>query len=129
MQFCAEPGCRRIVPRGRCAAHAHAVAKAADARRQTATARGYQSREWRAFRAWWLARNPLCGARVTGPSAEHSRCVREGRLTYAAYQQVDHIVPVTGPDDPRFLDETAVQTLCRSCHAAKTAAQDGGFGR
>lgn len=32
---------------------------------------------------------------------------------------VDHIVPITGADDPRFYDERNHQALCGSCHDAK----------
>lgn len=113
---------------GRCDAHRRAQVRERDARRLSATERGYQSTAWQRFRASWLSRFPLCGSRLTGPSPEHSQCVRDGRLTYGRYQQVDHIVPVTGPDDPRFLQDEAVQTLCRSCHSQKTAREDGGFG-
>ena len=36
--------------------------------------------------------------------------------------EVDHIVPFKGKDDPLRLDETNLQSLCRPCHATKTAA-------
>jgi len=42
---------------------------------------------------------------------------------------VDHIRPVEGPDDPRFLDFAAVQSLCHRCHARKTATEDSTFVR
>lgn len=32
---------------------------------------------------------------------------------------VDHIIPVTGPDDPRFYDQANHQYLCDRCHNAK----------
>lgn len=41
---------------------------------------------------------------------------------------VDHITPLTGATDATRLDQTAVQSLCRSCHSAKTAREDRGFG-
>ena len=44
-----------------------------------------------------------------------------GLITVAT--DVDHIVRVSGPDDPRFFDETAVQSLCHACHARKTAME------
>lgn len=33
----------------------------------------------------------------------------------------DHIEPVTGPDDPRFFDETNIQLVHHGCHSRKTA--------
>ncbi len=57
-----------------------------------------------------------------GPSAEHSRCRHEGRDVPAT--DVDHIVPVTGPDDPRFWAPANHQSLCHDCHSAKTARGD-----
>jgi 5-methylcytosine-specific restriction endonuclease McrA len=32
---------------------------------------------------------------------------------------VDHIVPVTGPDDPKFYDAGNHQLLCHHCHNVK----------
>ena len=32
---------------------------------------------------------------------------------------VDHIMPVTGADDPRFYDPTNHQALCERCHNVK----------
>jgi len=53
-------------------------------------------------------------------------CRREQTLTPSTV--VDHIQPVKGPEDPAFWDPRNHQALCRSCHSAKTAARDGGFG-
>lgn len=38
--------------------------------------------------------------------------------------EVDHIIPITGPDDPLRLDHTNVRGLCRRHHARKTARID-----
>jgi 5-methylcytosine-specific restriction protein A len=40
---------------------------------------------------------------------------------------VDHVVPVSGPDDPRFLDFGQVQSLCHPCHSRKSALEDSTF--
>ncbi|MDA8123447.1 MAG: HNH endonuclease signature motif containing protein [Deltaproteobacteria bacterium] len=64
--------------------------------------RGYDSR-WANYRASYLRQHPLC-----------VRCQRPATM-------VDHIIPVTGPDDPLFWPETNHQSLCRDDHAAKTA--------
>jgi 5-methylcytosine-specific restriction protein A len=94
--------------------------------RGTSAQRGYGYR-WRKFRDAWIAAHPLCGDRLNGPSPEHSVCVREGRTTAA--QDVDHVARMTGPDDPRFFDETNVQSLCVHCHRLKDAGhRPGGAG-
>lgn len=35
----------------------------------------------------------------------------------------DHIIPITGPDDPLFWDPENHQTLCENCHNQKTAKE------
>jgi len=40
---------------------------------------------------------------------------------------VDHITPVTGPDDPLFWDDSNHQSLCTSCHSKKTATESNGL--
>jgi len=70
-------------------------------RRPSAAKRGY-GRRWRRFTAWFIKRNPLC-----------IRCQR-------ATEHVDHIVPVTGPDDPNFYKHGNHQPLCHRCHNQKT---------
>jgi 5-methylcytosine-specific restriction enzyme A len=59
--------------------------------------------------------NPLC-----------VECAAAGRTVAA--QVVDHIRPHKG-DETLFWDWKNLQSLCGSCHSAKTVAQDGGFGR
>jgi len=82
--------------------------------RETANERGYTYR-WQQVRAGWLRSHPLC-----------VRCEGDGRTVVAT--DVDHIVPHKG-DMNLFWDiEHNVQSLCHSCHSAKTAEEDGGFG-
>jgi 5-methylcytosine-specific restriction protein A len=85
--------------------------RALDRQRPTASQRGYDAR-WRRLRAWVLQRDLyLC-----------QRChasVGDGEMAH-----VDHIEPFHGKDDPRRLDETNLQTLCRSCHSRKTLGED-----
>lgn len=70
------------------------------------------------LRKRWLAEHPLCGDRLDGPSAQHSSCVREDRVTAGTTRE--HIVPLWkgGADD-----DSNLQTLCESCHAVKTASE------
>ncbi len=71
---------------------------------------------WTAYALAWLLRFPWCGQRHDGElSAEHSRCVQQGKRTLA--RVVDHIRSVANGGavfDPRNL-----QSLCRSCNVLK----------
>jgi 5-methylcytosine-specific restriction protein A len=88
--------------------------RALDARRGNATVRGYGFR-WRQYRVWFLSQYPLC-----------VHCEAQGIATLAT--EVDHIVPVTGADDPSFWETSGHQALCKSCHSTKTARENAGFG-
>ena len=70
----------------------------------------YQRAAWRRFRAGILRHRPICEVPGCGIAASH----------------VDHIIPRRrgGAD----FDPANVQALCASCHSAKTALRDGGFG-
>lgn len=88
--------------------------QANDRRRGSPRSRGYTV-SWEKYSRERLKEYPWC--------AEHllTDLLVPGSLT-------DHVVPVKGPDDPLFWDPTNHQTLCWSCHSAKTAREDGGFG-
>ena len=87
-----------------------AVAVKAELERQrpSAARRGYGPR-WRRARAAYLARHPLCVS-----------CGAAGRLEPATV--VDHIVPHKG-DSVLFWDRANWQSMCKSCHDAKTARE------
>lgn len=85
--------------------------------RQNSYQRGY-TKAWAAYSRTWKRTHPLCGERVDGQlHAEHSRCVRDGRI--GAVAVTDHIVPHRG-NQVLFWDETNHQSLCASCHNAKS---------
>ncbi len=86
--------------------------------RPHSAARGYTYR-WKRYRLWFLRQHPLCQC---GPECCPDGCTK-------ASSDVDHIQPVTGPDDPLFWDETNHQALWHDCHSRKTARENGGFGR
>lgn len=66
-----------------------------------------RGRRWMRRRARWLAEHPLC-----------ERCEERERVTAA--EEVDHRIPLwAGGAD----DESNFSSLCRDCHAAKTAAE------
>ena len=119
---CKRPGCPGVTqdPSGFCerhreqglkakAEHKRAMSKMYEARRPDRHARGYGVR-WTKYRAYYLRQNPLC-----------AECQRRGFIKEAKH--VDHIQPVTGPNDPRFYDESNHQPLCHSCHSSKTLAE------
>ena len=112
---CNYYGCKELITAGGyCEAHKKLKQKQVDSNRGTSTQRGYNS-VWRKARKRYLAANPIC-----------VECEREGKLT--ASTEVDHIIPHQGDMD-LFWDEDNWQALCKSHHSAKTAREDGGFGR
>jgi 5-methylcytosine-specific restriction protein A len=54
-----------------------------------------------------------------------AQCQKEGRTTIA--QEVDHIVPFKGKNDPLRLDTKNLQSLCIDHHRRKTRQQQGGL--
>ncbi len=68
----------------------------------------YRTARWSAIRARQLMAQPLCKA-----------CEKQGRVTPA--RDVDHIEPHRG-DLAKFWDTNNLQSLCPSCHGAKTRA-------
>lgn len=123
---CQSYGCSQ--PAETCVEHGRkAQAQAYDIRRGSSSSRGYGAR-WRHYVVAYrneLSRHgiaPLCGARLpNAPSTQDSRCQRDGKVTLGYV--VDHIVPVSGPHDPRFYDPSNHQLLCDGrgygCHDAK----------
>lgn len=95
----------------RCEAHRKAEQRTYNARRPKGP-RGFYGGAWRKLRAHVLRGEPLC-----------RQCRQSGRIVQAT--DVDHIVPrsLGGSDEVENL-----QPLCGSCHARKTATEDGGFG-
>lgn len=74
----------------------------------------YDLQRWRKGRLRYIRDNPFCAT-----------CRAHGRVTLA--QVVDHNPPHNN-DETKFFDESTWQSLCKTCHDAKTATQDGGFG-
>lgn len=110
---CSTPGCPAYAVHGaKCADHRAAARAVLDVRRGSASSRGYGTR-WREIRRAFLARHPLC-----------VDCLAGGRNVAAT--DVDHVVARArgGTDKPSNL-----QALCHAHHSAKTAREDGAFGR
>lgn len=106
---CTYPGCGALVHGGsRCARHQHIEQRVADKQRASASQRGYGSR-WQKARATFLSNNREC-----------CRCQADATV-------VDHKIPHKGNQE-LFWDSDNWQPMCKRCHDAKTARQDGGFG-
>lgn len=108
---CRYPGCAAILIKpGYCAEHRSTRSRDyGRARRGFDSERGfYQSTQWRAVRATFLRKHPLC-----------VRCQQGERIVAAVV--VDHIQPLKR-GGARF-DESNLQALCVSCHNRKTARE------
>ena len=112
---CRHTGCHELTRDGYCEKHRREKQQRYDRQRGSSTKRGYGGR-WQRYRKRFLAENPLC-----------VKCRENNGIEPST--DVDHIVAVSGPDDPLFWDPDNHQALCHSCHSAKTAKEDGGFGR
>lgn len=108
---CAAAGCAALTRTRWC--ELHGDERRAAGGRGTARERGYGA-AWDRLSRRWRAAHPLC-----------CTCAERGVTTAA--ELVDHIVP-TDVDSTRIMDETNLQSLCRSCHAAKTAEDERRFG-
>ena len=115
---CSAPGgCPELVSSGRCPKHALERTRTIDRYRGTSAERGYDTR-WSKFSRQFRLRHPFCGDRPHGlPPTGDSVCQRDGIEMAAAL--VDHIVPITGPNDARKYDDTNLASLCAVCHNIK----------
>ena len=77
--------------------------------RPGASVRGYGT-DWRRLRQWYARRQPLC-----------EDCLARDIVT--PMQEVDHVRPFSGKDDPLRLDADNLRSLCRSCHRRKHARE------
>ena len=112
---CLHPGCRELVRCGYCDKH----------RPKDSARRSTESRRWRGWyslpiwtdnlRPAQLLREPWC-----------RECARQDRRVRAT--DVDHIEPHNG-DWEKFTDRSNLQSLCHSCHSAKTMAESRAKGK
>lgn len=109
--------CGELVPAGeKCKRCLSTTRRLVDQERGSAARRGYDAR-WRQARQIWLAAHPFCA----DPFGEH------GAFPVMA-TEVDHIEPHRG-DPVKFWDTSNWQSLCRRCHARKTASETWGVGK
>lgn len=111
---CRAPGCPRYAEPGTNTCSVHKQPHGPKRVETAAYHYLYTQRAWIDGRAVFLAIHPLC-----------AECQKHGCL--AAATVVDHIVPHRG-DPALFYNQDNWQTLCKPCHDAKTATEDGGFG-
>lgn len=71
----------------------------------------------------------------SGRQAKHYKCAKCRKLYPSSNVQVDHIIPVVGPEgftsfdtyiDRLFCSEDNLQVLCKPCHLKKSAAERKG---
>lgn len=107
---CAAPGCRGLVPYGRCKAHT----QQRERDRGSAHERGYD-RDWSKLSIIFRREHPFCADCELRGIVKASKCV-------------DHVIPHRGNESLR-MDRDNLRALCWACHSVKTAKYDRGFGR
>ncbi|MCO6011428.1 hypothetical protein NE236_41410 [Actinoallomurus purpureus] len=110
--------CPTLVPSGRCTD----CARAADRRRGSGSARGWNNR-WATFSKRYLRDHPICACTADWCAHIH----QPGQCGQPATDP-DH-KDGTGRNGPRAFDPDNLIGLCHPCHSRKTIHQDGGFGR
>jgi 5-methylcytosine-specific restriction protein A len=104
---CRYPGCPNLGDGAYCEKHRKQVNREYNANIRDKEAQAfYESPEWRKLRKLKLQQTPYC-----------EECYRNGHMTAA--QMCDHILPIREYPSRR-LDITNLQSLCNSCHRAKT---------
>lgn len=68
----------------------------------------YNSQKWRKMRKMYVAENPVC-------------VICEERGFVSAVEEVDHIIPIR--QGGAEYDWNNLQSLCKSCHARKSAKE------
>lgn len=103
-RVCNKPGCGRKTLGKYCEKCEPTERNSYDRTRGSSTERGY-GRRWREYALWFLnlPENRICKCGC-------------GRMS----KEVDHIVPISGPDDPLFWESSNHQGLTKECHSEKT---------
>jgi 5-methylcytosine-specific restriction protein A len=105
---CAHSGCPALVrDQARCSAHTKQQKRRLDERKRPEDRQFYSTRKWREFRAYYLARHPMC---------EHaSDCFRQAT-------EVHHIQSRRDYPELTYV-ESNVEGLCKSHHSSETARE------
>jgi 5-methylcytosine-specific restriction protein A len=102
---CHQPGCNRIIRTGTYCDE-HRKTQATLRRERDPELAFYKTNQWRRFRAWFIARHPLC-----------VRCLANQRLVPT--EQVHHKKPRRTHPELAF-DEENCEALCHGCHSRET---------
>ena len=108
LQYCAQPGCAVLVPRGRCSTH---VTQRDHGRDDYAIRRWYRTTRWARLRL-----QVLVDACYVCAHCHHVHL----------HLEVDHIIKHEGNDE-LFWNRENLQPLCARCHNAKTQLETRGF--
>jgi hypothetical protein len=101
---CLEPGCGKLVDKGRCPAHTVERTHQTYAERNTdEISKWYRTARWAKFRTYFFRRHPICQRVVEGV-----RCLRIATLVH------HRLSPRERPD--LFLDEDNAVALCAPHH-------------
>ena len=112
---CRYQGCPELVEGTYCDKHRQLINHDYNTQQRDKEASSfYSSRPWRTLRAAKLSRTPLC-----------EECMRQGKETPAT--MVDHITPIR--QGGHALDMENLQSLCWSCHSAKSVKEGSRFGK
>jgi 5-methylcytosine-specific restriction protein A len=106
-KFCNRHGCPKTVPVGQrlCTNHRARNYQQQDMGRPSADERGYDA-DWKAFRAWFISKYPLC-----------ADCSEEGRLTLA--REVHHVIKLRDSPQLRLIESNCLG-LCTTHHSKRT---------
>ena len=120
LRQCSHPGgCPELVESGRCPAHSRQADRARAVKGAPKENWRWGSWRWRKFSERFRHQYPFCGMRPPeAPATADSQCQRKGVVTPA--KDVDHIIQVTGLDDPLCFAASNLQALCKACHSGKT---------
>jgi 5-methylcytosine-specific restriction protein A len=123
---CLEPGCPHpATDRGRCATHNRERKRQWDARRPSASERGYTSAGHRQFRRQVLERDPYCTCPgCPSCTAVGTRCLRDStQADHFPHSRSELVLAHKDPNDPR-----AGRGMCGPCHSHSTTQhQPGGW--
>lgn len=119
LKVCSTPSCPNLVTAGRC----DDCKRAAEARRGTATERGYGSEHRTRFRRGVLKKNPLCVCE--DPAHGHGpKCLAPSKVAdHWPLSRRELEAMGADPDDPAH-----GRGICKPCHDRHTStAQPGGW--
>ncbi|MDO4952407.1 MAG: HNH endonuclease signature motif containing protein [Synergistaceae bacterium] len=110
LKICNHPGCQRAIEAEEryCSVHKPLHTSTDSGYVRPERHAFYNTSQWRKIRAAYIHRHPLC-----------EQCLRRGVIVEAAV--VDHIREIK--DGGSRTDTENLQSLCRYCHAEKTAEE------